>query len=436
MAGVTYDKSETVWQEGMGEKILKFTSDELMTEFRFLSFSLNAFAYKPDKRLVTSATDGEYLFYNSEKQIELFKSNPSFLSRLYLHSMLHCLFSHLWTRGGRDEFLWGIASDIAVEYVIDNLKNDRIKRPLSLIRKQVYEEFESENRALSAATVYRYLLSVTSEKSDLIRAEYFVDDHVFWPKEEKLDDRQLMLKNKWQNIASQTQKKKSASGDDADDEAGALSMQIQAGKSKRSYTKFLKEFMVVHEELMTDPDEFDLGFYMYGLSIYKNMPLIEPVETKETKRIQDFAVVVDTSYSTSGELVRAFLRETFQILNNQDSFFRKGRVHLIQADDRVQSDVVIDDESQIERLVESFELKGGGNTDFRPAFEYVGKLVGDGAFENLCGLLYFTDGRGIYPKKEPPFKTAFVYMEPYDESQVPVWAMQIFLDENELGVKK
>jgi hypothetical protein len=73
---------------------------------------------------------------------------------------------------------------------------------------------------------------------------------------------------------------------------------------------------------------------MYGLSLYKNMPLIEPLETKEEKRVMDFVVVVDTSYSTSGELVKGFLNETFRLLTEEDSFFREGRVHVIQADDR------------------------------------------------------------------------------------------------------
>ena len=40
-----------------------------------------------------------------------------------------------------------------------------------------------------------------------------------------------------------------------------------------------------------------------------------------------------------------------------------------------------------------FELRGGGGTDFRPAFEYVNQLCAEKKFSNLRGLLYFTDGR-------------------------------------------
>ena len=72
---------------------------------------------------------------------------------------------------------------------------------------------------------------------------------------------------------------------------------------------------------------------------------------------------------------------------------------------------------------------GKGNTDFRPVFSYVNDLIDQKVFQNLCGLLYFTDGKGIYPKKSPAYKTAFIYLEDYDQSKVPSWAIQYRLEE-------
>lgn len=96
---------------------------------------------------------------------------------------------------------------------------------------------------------------------------------------------------------------------------------MKEGRSRRSYRDFLKKFAVYQEELTLDPDEFDLNFYTYGLRLYGNLPLVEPVESSEVCKILDFVVVVDTSYSTSGVLVQGFLQETFQILTGKDSFF-------------------------------------------------------------------------------------------------------------------
>ena len=120
------------------------------------------------------------------------------------------------------------------------------------------------------------------------------------------------------------------------------------------------------------------------------------------------------------------------ILTGSDNFFKKSKVHLIQADDRVRDDIVLENESQIERVANEFEIVGGGNTDFRPAFYYIDSLVEKGEFEDLCGVLYFTDGRGIYPTKKPDYKTAFVYLDDYDESAVPVWAIREKIDSEQL----
>ena len=105
------------------------------------------------------------------------------------------------------------------------------------------------------------------------------------------------------------------------------------------------------------------------------MPLIEPLETREIDKIRELVVVVDTSYSTSGELVRRFLQETFDIIMDDRAFFKVSCIHIIQCDDVIQSDDVIKDREQLEGFFNTFEIKGGGNTDFRPPFKYIDRLI-------------------------------------------------------------
>ena len=77
-------------------------------------------------------------------------------------------------------------------------------------------------------------------------------------------------------------------------------------------------------------------------------------------------------------------------------------------------------------------LRGGGGTDFRPAFAYVDRLCAEKKFSNLRGLLYFTDGMGTYPAKRPAYDTAFLFLgERFDDANVPPWAMKVVLDEEE-----
>ena len=130
----------------------------------------------------------------------------------------------------------------------------------------------------------------------------------------------------------------------------------------------MRKFSVFREELKADPDTFDYGFYSYGMSLYGNMPLIEPLETREEHRIEEFAVVIDTSMSCSGELIRKFLEETYSVLTENESFFQKVNIHIIQCDEKVHQDVKITSEEELEDYMEHFQLYGEGGTDFRPAF--------------------------------------------------------------------
>lgn len=327
--------------------------------------------------------------------------------------------------------LWNLACDIAVEYVIDGMKKPSTDRIVGWIRQKTYEELEREQRTVSAAVIYRMLLEKEEEELAGMQREFFADDHRYWPKEEQQQAVLQEARKQWSRIARQSQLEKKRRGEEEGEGEALLQVQLKAARSRRSYRDFLKKFAVFQEEMHCDPEEFDMNFYSYGLRIYQNMPLIEPLETREIKKIQDFVVVVDTSYSTSGELIQQFLQETLDILSRQNSFFRQAKIHILQCDEKVRREDIITGQSQLQELFEHFEVLGGGGTDFRPAFAYVNKRLERGEFDQLCGLLYFTDGKGIYPREKPKYKTAFLFLEEYDEEQVPPWAMRLRLEREE-----
>ena len=142
-----------------------------------------------------------------------------------------------------------------------------------------------------------------------------------------------------------------------------------------------------------DDDSFDYVFYSYGLRLYGNMPLIEPQEWKEVKKVEDFAIVIDTSMSCSGDLVKKFLEETYGILSEAGSFFQRVNIHIIQCDDQVQSDRKITCKEELQEYMEKLDLAGEGGTDFRPAFAYIDDLIATHRFTELKGVIYFTDGQ-------------------------------------------
>ena len=60
----------------------------------------------------------------------------------------------------------------------------------------------------------------------------------------------------------------------------SVSLLSKQNWKKQDYREFLRKFSVIREEPEVDTDTFDYIFYSYGLSLYGNMPLIEPQETK------------------------------------------------------------------------------------------------------------------------------------------------------------
>ena len=81
---------------------------------------------------------------------------------------------------------------------------------------------------------------------------------------------------------------------------------------------------------------------------------------------------------------------------------------------------------ELRRYMENLPLSGGSATDFRPVFEHVDRLVKEGSFANLRGLLYFTDGMGIYPERRPDYEVAFILLEePPLSVKMPPWAIRI-----------
>lgn len=187
------------------------------------------------------------------------------------------------------------------------------------------------------------------------------------------------------------------------------------------------------ETMKINNDEFDYIFYTYGLQLYEKMPLIEPLEYKEIKAIKEFVIAIDTSGSTSGDLVQSFVQKTYNILKSTESFFTKINLHIIQCDADIQEDKKITCQEDFDEYLKTMTIHGLGGTDFRPVFEYVETLCRKKEFQNLKGLIYFTDGYGDFPAKKPDYETAFVFVEDgYNNPNVPAWAIKIVLWREEI----
>ena len=423
----------------LGEEILRMSRGELYLSLPYLDTALCALTFAPAGGVTaTVATNGEVLYYDGSYLAERYLRGSGTTNRIYLHVILHCMLRHLRKKEGRDPELWDLACDIAVESILDGLEYPCLGRGNAPpLRQRWYADLRREMPVLTAEGIYRALLRRDLELYERARVqrEFFADDHGLWsPQSREEKERSERQDKNWQGMSERTQTglETVLAGQAAGGEAVYEQIRV-ANRDDVDYRAFLRRFAVHREIMAVDGDAFDYIFYAYGLQLYGNMPLIEPPETREEKRIEDFVIAVDTSMSTSGETVRQFLACTYAILRSTGTFTRKVNIRIIQCDDQVRSDTVIHDLEELREYMEDFHLTGGSATDFRPVFAHVAKLQEQGAFASLRGLLYFTDGMGIYPKKRPPYDTAFVLLtEPPASVEMPPWAIRLVLGERSL----
>lgn len=220
--------------------------------------------------------------------------------------------------------------------------------------------------------------------------------------------------------------------------AASLVQALQAvNRTKVDYSSFLRRFAARTEVLHTSPDEFDQNYYTFGLSLYKDTPLIEALEYYDDKRIRELVIAIDTSGSVAGDMVQAFLQKTYDIIMQENSFARKFVIHIVQCDMQIQSDTVITSQAEFNEYLKTFTLRGFGGTDFRPVFEYVNKLRKEGHLKQMRGLLYFTDGQGVFPARKPDYDTAFIFLENSvaATAKVPAWAIKVVLDPADINTQ-
>lgn len=418
----------------IGMDILGNARNELYMNMRFLDVALSSLRFVPEKGEVVLATDGKLLYFSPEQLVTRYRWGRAYINHIYLHSLLHCLFCHIYKRNERIPELWNLACDMTTEYIIDGLYKKCVHLPQSSYRREWFQRLREEKRTITAEYMYRKMILMELNEAEILRLqqEFTFDDHRYWDEASKKRSSQEREKH-WDDTRDRMQVEMETFSKEAADDVKSLEEQIAIENRKRyDYKDFLRKFSVLKEEMKVDMDSFDYIFYNYGMDLYGNMPLIEHLETKEEQKVEEFILVIDTSMSCKGELVQKFLEQTYTILNESESFARKINVHIIQCDDRIQEDVVITNREQMEQYKNNFTIRGQGGTDFRPVFTYVEELKMRKQFHKLRGLIYFTDGYGTFPARKPEYETAFVFMkEDYRDVDVPPWAIKLILDPDE-----
>ena len=453
--------------ERLANEILNLSRNKLLVNLRFMDVALSY-----HKRAVyegSLATDGKTLFFDPGFVLRTYKNSQEEMLRLYLHMVLHCVFQHPFIGMSVDERLWSLACDMAVECTINDLGLTGVSSVREDKQKLFVSELQQELKFLTAEKIYAALKNGNYPDWALEQweAAFHSDDHTPWyiwvaevtlqsasagegssegkcdgdssDQNSDSDDTGAARSGKqdkefWEQVSNQIQMDLEVFSKQQGDKAGNMMQNLRSvNREKYDYSAFLKKFSVLGETMKVNEDEFDYIYYTYGLQHYDNMPLIEPLEYKEVKRIREFVIAIDTSGSVVGEEVQMFLQKTFNILMQEDSYFSRVNIHIIQCDAEIQEDVVIKSREEFEAYLKSMKILGLGGTDFRPVFRYVDQLIEEKKFRNLKGLIYFTDGYGVFPEIKPSYTTAFVFVKDgYEIPAVPPWAIKLVLQHEEI----
>ncbi len=170
----------------------------------------------------------------------------------------------------------------------------------------------------------------------------------------------------------------------------------------------------------------DPVMYCYGLDLYGDMALVEPLEEAESSVIGTIAIAVDTSGSCIRDLP-VFLRETEALLDRLRETTEVKRIVYLECDTCIQTEEVYEGKEIGRALRTDREYKGGGGTDFCPVFERLERGV-SGEF-SADVLLYYSDGCGGFPERAPEFPCYFILSDTeWENAEIPKWVNRVYLN--------
>ena len=394
-----------------------------------------------DSRCVTACTDGRRIFFNP-----YFISNLSDNERISIlaHEIWHCGLLHFTREVGRidQHKAWNYAIDHEVNSL---LSDDGFSMPRGSV---LYEE----HRGLSAEQIFEKIIS-----GELNLQGEIIDDHLSGPNDNEKDEpAQSGQKGTNQENSELNGDSDSDLDEDGDDESshtgvanrdqlpekygpliidGDEGVQLKRDKnftpqrSDEIWKEWRGKMLVAAQQCQARGNEIGNYESILGELSGGKMPwreilrqFITPIfggarqwlppnrryvsqgiylPSRRQQELLKILVVIDTSGSTIGSVVRSFMEEVNAIINA----FGGYEMTLLQIDERIQDEQIYSTDNPFNS--EDFRLKGGGGTRFEPAFDYAREELNN----DIKAMIYMTDGYGSAPSDPPPYPVLWVLCE-------------------------
>jgi predicted metal-dependent peptidase len=324
----------------------------------------------------TAAVDGRNLFYHPQWVLD----NPhEVVMAMVAHEVGHCIFQHIGRRNGREPQRWNYAGDYVINAV---LQDSGFTLGDGWLYSPVYA-------GMSTDAVYQALPPMPPGTG----------------------------KGAFDKILDAPAQGTDIAASDADWGVAAVQAANNAesrGNLPASLKRFVEEITEgkvdwrdVMRRFMTETSKDDYSYARLNRR-FVSLGIYLPGLYSETMG----AVVagIDTSGSISKEQLMEFGSEITAIV---DQMLPSKLVNIY-------CDAAIAHIDEFERYdVLSFDMHGGGGTDFRPPFKY----VEDNDIEPKC-MVYLTDGCGPFPAHAPPYPVLWLMTT----DVVPPWGEVVRID--------
>jgi predicted metal-dependent peptidase len=313
-----------------------------------------------DEWCPTAATDGRNFYYNS-RFVDMLK--PKEIEFLFGHEVLHCVYDHFGRRGDRDPMLFNIANDYCVN---GDLKKHRVGEFITSVPCLYDHKYEG----MSSEEIYDILYE-NAEKIDIgSLIDKMLDEHLDGEgtdadgegdgdeKSGKGKGRPKLSAEEKQKIKDEIKEAVLAAAS-ASDGAGNLPAGVKRIIEDMTAPKMnWRELLRMQLESTIKSDYTWMRNSRRGWHMDAVMPGIK------LDPMIDIAVSIDASGSMGERMLRDFLSEVAGIMEQ----FPNYRIHVLSFDTQVYNPQQFDSENLDD--ITSYEIMGGGGTDFDCVFQY------------------------------------------------------------------
>lgn len=338
----------------------------------------------PDKKIPTFSTGGKDIKYSPAFAKSLTRDE---ISGVLAHEIMHCVFKHHLRRNGRDPKLWNEAGDYVINPILVNsgfrLPGSPLldRRFIDMTTEQVYNILFAENPPKPKDKP-----KDTEDQGDQGRGNQSQNNNVSCG---EVEDSQVA-----NNL------------DAIEQESGAWNQRIiqaamnakLAGKMPAGLDRLITDLLTpkvswkeILWQFVQEAAQEDYSFLKPNRKYISGGVFLPSLHSESAL---DIVVAVDTSGSISESDLNQAASEIAEIQSALDA-----TIHVVYVDAGLAGaqEFLPGDEIKL-------EVRGGGGTDFRPAFDWIEEKQLD-----IACLIYLTDGYcSSFPKQEPEYPVLWI----------------------------